>query len=222
MKSRWIRILALALLLALTVSEVSAMAETKKVKIVSETVYAGCGEYWLDVENWTGYEKTTLVKSSNSSVLKVKNKRWLCVIPKKAGKAKITLEYELDGKSYSTSTTFTVKKYPNPIKSLKINGKSIKLKDSDRLGYTFYLPDDGLKSSIIINMKPASGWSISKIRAYSYSPVDDDVKEAKFTVKNNKKFTLKAELNAKVTYTLKHKKGQTFNYGIHFWRLGDD
>ena len=218
MKNRLFRFLALALLLALTVGMAPAMAETKKVKIVPETMYTGCGEYWLNVENWTGNEESVLVKSSNSSVLKVKNESPLCVIPKKAGKAKITLEYKLDGESYSTSATFTVVKYPNPIASLTVNQKKIKLTDMAKYRYCVDCKY-GTKATVTINMKPKKGWKISAIKAYTLKTWSTKGKKT-LKVKNNAKFTVAKDREVFITYTLKKGK-TTFKYTVTVERYGE-
>ena len=222
MKNRLMRALALAMLLALVVSAVPAMAEAKgKTRsIISETLYAGTGDYWMTIKNWTWDETNVKITSSNSKVIKVPDKRFPCLEPKKAGKAKITVKFKLKGKQYKISKTFTVKKYPKAIQSLTINGQKIPLKDWARLNYWYEGEMDQLVT-VTINVNAAKDWKISKIKGYEVGMDAADGRKA-ITVKNNKQLTFGADYMGEVIYTLKNKKtGKTFKYTICVDHVGE-
>ena len=222
MKNRLMRALALAMLLALVVSAVPAMAaaKAKTRSIVAETLYAGTGDYWMTIKNWTWDETDVKITSSKPSVIRVPDKQFPCLEPKKAGKAKITVKFKVDGKQYKISKTLTVKKYPKAIQSLTINGQKVTLKDWARLNY-WYEGDMDKPITVTINLKAAKGWKISKIKGYKVGMDAADGRKA-ITVKNNKKLTFGADYMGEVIYTLKNKKtGKTFKYTIYVDHVGE-
>lgn len=219
MKKRFLRVLALALMLALAAGALSALAEAKKAKIITEKLYSNTGDYCIQLDNWTDDEEIVSVKSSNSKVIRVPRKESKWVEVKSAGKAKITIKYKLNGKTYTTSATFTVEKYPAPIKSLAVNGKSIKLTGEEKVRYNCeYVLDK--KVSITINLKTKNGWKISSIKAYTFDAWSDKGNKKTIIVRNNKKFTVPGDKEAYVTYVLKKNKA-TFRYTIGIMRYGE-
>ena len=221
MKNRTLRILAVVMLLALAAGMVPAMA-AKKVSIAAETLYAGDESYRVrfnDEEYFYSNFEIVSVTSNKPSVLKVENPQQTYVLPLKAGTATITIQYkDRKGKKYNVSGKITVIKYPNPIKSITVNGKSFKVKNyktgcqyADQSNYN-------KKLDVKINLKPASGWSIAGIKASKGYDYD---KSKAITVKNNKKFTLPKATGAVVIYTLKNKKGVKFAYTVRVIRAED-
>lgn len=202
--------LIMAIMLALTMIPAMAAAQAS---IVKETLYTGMGEYYIKINNWTYEEEIISVTSSDSSVIEVREKRYRGVQVKGVGQAKIKIKYKLNGNTRTISANFTVKEYPKPIKSVTINGKKVNLRKDTLVRYRYDLPDLDKKSSIKINMKPASGWTVNGIKAYYYN-VEKESKHYNLTVKNNKTFTIKKRCEAVVTYTLKNKKGTKFTYVI--------
>lgn len=217
MTNRWLRCLALALLLALAAGVVPAMAE---VKILTETLYAKCGDYHMQLKDLPDSAWGTLqVKSSDPRIIAVKNSASCWLTPRKKGTAKITVDYEVDGQAYSVSVKFTVENYPNPIKSFAFNGKKVSLKGEKRIRYDHWF-DDEEKAVIRLNVVPADGWKIAKIKAYTY-PAYKSGAHKSLRVKNNGAFTVKKNYEAVVTYMMKNTKGAKFNYTINLWRAGE-
>ena len=221
MKNRLLKVLALMMLLALAIGAIPALADYgDKASIEDMDLYAGCGDYLLDFdENWTWCEEIISVKSSKPDIIAVPYKDLELITPKKPGKSKITVKYKYEGKKYTISKTLTVKEYPNPVKSLTFNGKKVPLKGNKKVYYT-YTSKKHRKNSATINLQPNSGWKISQIKAWKWD-VDHAGHEKAITVKNNKKFTLAADWDARVVYTLKNKKGQTFIYTVIITELGE-
>ena len=218
MKNRLMRVLALVLLLALAVGVVPAMAATKKASFSNMALYANTGSCCLKLNNWTGDEEVVSITSSNPKVIDFEEDFSFWIIPKKVGSSTITLVYKLNGKEYTIKKKLTVSKYPKPIKSLTINKHRITLKDSAKCRFCFDEVMDK-KLSITINLKPAKGWKITKIKAYALKTWSDKGKKS-LTVKNNKKFTVPKDREAFVTYALK--KGKTkFNYTVSVERAGE-
>ena len=222
MKNRFATLLALLMALVLAVGAVPATAAAKKASIITEKLYSNTGDYLIDLKNWTYHEEIISVTSSNSKVIKVPDKHYRWVKVRAAGKAKITIKYKLNDVTYTTSATFTVVKYPSPIKSLRVDGKAVNLKGNARVAYDYW--PEGVeeeKVSVTINLIPASGWRISRIKAYQYNAYEDSDVHYAMTVKNNRRFTVKRDYEAVVTYVLKNKKGDTFKYAITVCRPGE-
>lgn len=221
MKNRSLRVLALALLLALTAGVVPAMAaQPGSASIAIEKLYADTGEYYIKIDGWTYSEEIISITSSDPTVINVTdNSRYVKI--KKAGSSTITIVYDLEGVTYEISGVLTVEKYPKPISSLTVNGKKISLKKERRVMYTFERQNLERDVTVKINLKPASGWKISKIKAYYYKVGHQDTHH-NLAVKNNKKFTVKKRCEAYVTYVLKNKKnGTKFNYVVRVWTPGE-
>ena len=223
MKNKLLRILALAMLLALVVSAIPATAEAKKVSIKGQLLWAGAYGESITVKNAPEGAVVTSVKSSNKSVLKVNQYGDtfddISVTPKKAGKAKITVKYKVGKNSYSvTSANFTVKKFPKAIKSLKVNGKSVSL-TKDKFDYPLF---DYAKTKGTITVKAASGWKVSKLVLFpdpDYNPSSTYRK----TVKNGKSFNIPSDGSYCVDITMTNKKtNDVFVYHVGFFRNIDD
>ena len=215
MKNRFATLLALLMALVLAAGAVPATAAAKKASIITEKLYSYSGRYFIELKNWTYDEEIISVTSSNSKVIKVPDKHYRWVKVRAAGKAKITIKYKLNDVTYTTSATFTVVKYPSPIKSLRVDGRAIPLKGNNKV-YFDYWPEgvEEEKVSVTINLIPASGWRISRIKAYQYNAYEDSDVHYAMTVKNNRRFTVKQSYEAVVTYVLKNTKGEKFNYTI--------
>ena len=220
MKNRLIRILALAMLLALAVGIVPATAAAKKLSIDSMTLYADTGSHFLELKNRTWEEEIISVTSRNTKVIDLEGEDSLWwVIPRKVGSSLITVKYRLGGKTYTIKKTLKVLKYPAAIKKLTINGRKIELKDINRIQYRID-GDIDKKVSATINLVPAKGWKISGIKGYKTS-LDGSIRKS-VKVTNNRKLTFGKNFYGHVFYTLKNKKtGKTFQYTIEFDHVGE-
>ena len=215
-------VLAVFMVFGMTcISTVEADAASAPVKIMKHT-------YWVGEESWgpapyMASEKVCAnamllsVKSSNKKVLKVVKTEGddlysYYLVPKKAGKSKITLKYKYKGKTYKLSKTMQVKKYPKPIKKIKINGKTKKPSK-----YKFSCDTNNYKkTSAKIKITPAKGW---KITGGYISQDESYFKTLKASVfKNGKSIKLKKDCSAYIYITMVNKKGETFDYGVSFIR----
>ena len=221
MKNRFATVLALLMALVLVVGAVPATAAAKKASIITEKLYSYSGDYLIELKNWTYDEEIISVTSSNSKVLKVPDKQYRWVKVRAAGKAKITIKYKLDDVTYTTSATFTVVKYASPIKRLRMDRRDVSLQGNGKVSHDYWPDVDEAKVKVTINLIPASGWTISRIKAYQYNAYEDSDVHYALTVKNNRRFTVKRDYEAVVTYVLKNKKGDYFNYTITVCRPGE-
>lgn len=154
-----------------------------------EGVYAG---------NTNGDDATvTSVKSSNSKVIKVIKSKYdgttyYDLKYKKAGKAKVTVKFKTpSGKVIKKTKTIKVKKYPNHIKSITINGKSVSVKKHK---YEYEKKFTGTKAAI--KFKAQNGWKISYADISMYdqdADKDVTVKSAKTKVKKGKSISFPKE-----------------------------
>lgn len=222
-----------AILLAVFVAFSMLCVFTGEADAASGPVKLDKKTYWVGEESWgsapvlpTGNNwdavdnaKLVSVKSSKSSVLKaVKDGNDLYgyyLMPKKAGKSKITVKYKLKGKTYTMSRTYSVKKYPNPIKALKLNGKTIKTSKNK-----FSLNTDGYKkTSAKIKITPNSGWKITLAYITLVKGDINKLKEIKPSVfKKGGSIKIPSGYNGYIFINLENSKGETFNYGVRFFR----
>ena len=115
----------------------SYAATSKYVKLASGTLWEG-DEVYRGVTYKKATDEATIVsiKSSKPKVIEAtkdeeyKDLQANTIVPLKLGKSTITVTYKYRGKKYSTSALYTVKKYPAPFKSMKVNGKNVDLKEN--------------------------------------------------------------------------------------------
>lgn len=132
---------------------------TAKCELVGDTLWKGDGENCLQWEGVNGDAEVVSLKSSNSSVLKVKKaeKLWDCTVtPKGVGKAKVTVKVKVNGKNKSISANYTVKKYPNALTQIKVNGKAVDLKNNK-----FEAQVKVTKEKNKVEFKLAKGWRLN-------------------------------------------------------------
>jgi hypothetical protein len=119
----------------------------EKAKLSPYTLWAGQDNGALVFENLYSDLPLVSVKSSDTSIIKVKAGKTLyasTLKAKKAGKSKITVEVKINGKKQKYSATYTVKKYPNALSSLNVAGKKVNFKknkftytlDSEKFSHT--------------------------------------------------------------------------------------
>ena len=211
-------LLAMAFVLTILAPASFAEAKTPKTTIVTETLWAGC-EYFptLQYNNMPSNAKIVSVKSSNTKVIKVEKQSSdindTLLYPLKPGKAKITVKYKVKGKTKTVSATFKVKKYPNPLLSVKVNGKKLDIKT-----YKFYYDFYKYKATNTkIQVKLAKGWKIAD--AYRFTEKSKDGSDFNdYNVKNGKAFKVKKGYNCYVFFNLVNSKGEYLQYGIRLYR----
>lgn len=213
------RILSL-LLVALTLVSLAgtALAASAKPAIAPRTLWAGC-EYFscVDFVNMPENAEIISIKSSKPSVIKAYREdsgiydNYL--VPLKAGTSKITVKYKLNGKTTSISGTYTVKKYPNPLTSVTVNGAKINIK-ANKYYYDF---NKYTKTKTMVTLKLAKGWKVGWTWGYTEDPQNEDTFK-EFKPKSGKAFTIKKGYDGAVFFTLVNSKGEELQYGIHFNR----
>jgi len=232
-------LLALGVVGSFTTASNAASGPLKAVQY--ETIYAGSTTMgYLSFEpsksnptekDWAKVDKCVLVsiKSINTKVLKAKKtgkemyEHYL--EPVKSGKAKITVKYKYNGKKYTVTKKVTVKKYPDAIKSIKVNGKSVNL---DKKAYRFdYDVEKYKKTSAKVKIKAASGWKISNAYMISAKGDTDKFKELKPSVfKKGTSISIKKGYDAYMFITLVctsgDNEGDTFTYAVRFFRKSLD
>jgi hypothetical protein len=208
---RTIRTCVAVLLVVCALSAGMAVQAKDKVKMVPETLWMGddCyggGRYESLPDDVESGAKVVKIKSSDKKVLKVvKDGKGLYdyyLVPKKAGKAKISVTYEFEDQKVTLSATYTVKKYPKPISSLKVNGKKM---DTKKNLFRSSVKWSSGKSKI--EVKPSSGWKVADMCYF-------DDKDDYHQVKNGKKFSLPK--NTTVHIELVNKKGENLTYHVDF------
>jgi len=169
-------------------------------------------------------ESVVTIKSSNPKVLKINrhgtsSDLWSYSIkPIKAGKVRITVTYKIDGTTKTTSNTFTVKKFPNPIKAMTVNGKKVPVPTAKN--FTDWQRVYCFKGkSAKVKVTPAKGWKLSgKLCAIITDKDVYDGYDYQKLFANGTAFKFGKSKNASVEFTLVRKNSDgtsdSFAYGI--------
>lgn len=184
------------------------------------------GTLWLGDESWSccDFSKTNdkvkvlKIKSSKTKVIKVKKtgSKWYdhYLVPKKTGKSKITIKYKYKKKTYTTSATYTVKKYPAPIQDLNVNGETV-----NTSSHKYSIDYDDYKGTFVsINLTPKSGWTIDWAYYNTYNNVTEEDNFVDVEGTGKIEFNLSTDEEAYVFYYLKNKKKEFMQYSIRFYR----
>lgn len=152
------------------------------------------------------------VKSSKPGVLKATKSNDLFNIKlqaKKAGKSKLTIKYNYEGKTYTTSAQCTVSKQ-YPLKSVSVNGKKVNLKKN----CLSYFPSKYKKGKAKVKVTAAKGWKVKSLQ-YCNDLISSSAKTKK--IKNGASVKTENGKISEVIVTLKKGK-QTFTYRLYFDR----
>ena len=206
------RRIAIVTLLAIALSLMfTASAKELNLKLETHTYWAGAPySYTVFTENLPDDAKLVSIKSSKPKVLGVEKwgtDKWDCAVqPLAPGKSKVTVVYKIDGKKVTVSGTFTVKKYPNAIKKLTFNKKTISLKKNP---FEIDCFSTAAKTNTI-KVTPASGWTL-------VSPIEILSEGSTYkSAKNGKSFGIslkKPRVSALIT--LRNKQNEEFEYFIN-------
>ncbi len=210
--------LLMAVLLMLGVFAPMSAQAAQKITITPELLWAGC-EYWRSVNlgDFPEDGKVLSVTASDPRIIKVvyegtgQHDHYL--MPLKKGKTKITVQYQTGSTRGTASAIFTVKNYPNPYKSITVDGKKINLKK-----YKYYFDINKYKKPTAkITLKLKKGWKIAYTDGISAKNVAN---EKSFKVENNKAFKIPKGKNARayVFFTVENKNHESLQYGIRIYR----
>lgn len=188
---------------------------------LSSTMYEGQTAY-VSVYKSGSYESGTLtsVTSGNPNIAAVtKESGGLYSIKAKAvGSTVVNAGFKAPGVAAgNVSSKLTVKKYPKQIKSLKVNGKKVRIKGSKR----YKLNKKCSSSKARIKMQLKSGWKITSVTANYYSKATGQMTKAKVTkkmVKNGKAFKFPKEYNTMWVTVMMMKGSKYIFYDFTFWR----
>lgn len=180
-----------------------------------DRMWAGESGYGVEIEG----AAVESVKSSNKAVLVAKRgffydendvkTPFYYLTAKKAGKATITVKYsDPDGKTGTLEKSIKVKKYPNPIKSLKVNGKKVTVSKNKYM----YSKGNFKSTKAIVKVTLNKGWKIADTWAYGYTKSGKTVK-----IKITKKMLTKGTVIKKLL-----KKYQTIDIGFTMIKGDDD
>ena len=183
----------------------------KAITLSKETFYAGHPKYNLlptdMISGGTENIEVTKVASSKPSVLKPvfnKNIEKVKLQAKKPGKCKVTVTYKIDGRTYSVSAAYQVLSYP--LKSVKVNGKAVKLTKHD----LYYYLGKYKKSSAKVSFVAAKGWKVVSIKRHTLTGKAKTAKNGATISTPNKDIT---------TVSITLKKGKVrFVYSVSFNR----
>lgn len=126
--------------------------------LVGMNIWMGVKEVYLEPSGIRGSTKVVSIKSSKKAVLGVRKGETLgncTVIPKKPGSAKVTVVVQINGKKQSFSANYTVKKFPNALKELKVNNTKVNLKK-----HKFGAEVKTGKNKVKVKYKIAKGWKV--------------------------------------------------------------
>lgn len=164
----------------------------------------------------------TKVTTSDSAVLKVetvdseKNFWSYRVYPRKAGSATLAVTYSQNGASKTISAKYTVKTFPNAIKSLKFNGESMAVPTSQNpSGSHGCFGFKGTSGKVQVEL--AAGWSIGSFSGYFYDKNSNSLGNLEIT--NGKAFTIPAKASyGFVNLDIYSTNGDNFYYSLGIQR----
>ena len=201
--------------------DAQAAAGVGKITFMSKTAFLSGGK--TDVNSFLLYGSEPVdyelvsVKSSNSKMIKIstfkdQNGTHFFMEPKKLGKCKLTVTYKYKGKKKTVKANFTVKKYVNPCKSIKVNGKSIDLK-SNNIDYYLH---NYKKSSLKIKLTLKKGWSIEY--ASCTRKMGDYLDISSDTLLKGKKINIGKGESPSVCLNFINEKGDRIKYPFFIFR----
>lgn len=202
----------LALAVAVTLAAPASVQAASKAKMKNQSFWEGITEE-IVIDNYPAKAKVVSVKSSKPGVIKVVGKGkdlgdHLLEL-KKPGKSKITVKYKVGKKTTTLSAVYTVKKYPNPYKSIQVNGEDLDIKNNP-----FFTRKNGYKeSTATIKVNPKSGWKIKEILSSDIGSYD--MKKVK--TKNGQAFKI-PEKGIRINFILVNKKKEKIGYNFIFSR----
>lgn len=199
---------------------------------INDDFYAGKKNVYISVGYYDpikdkSYEGTvTSVISSNKSVVKVvketaynekgKKQTYFHLNYLKKGKATLTVKYKKpNGKKATIKETLKIKNYPKMIKSLKVNGKTVKV-SKNKFSYTV---KKFKKTSAKIKMATKNGWKIKEAtvdlygKSYKYKELKKSVITKGSSISIPKKYDM-----AIVYIYMENKAGNQITYEVDFIR----
>lgn len=202
-----------------SVGEVKA-ASSEYVPLPS-VMWIGEYSYLVSVYKMDSSKEYTVKKvTSSSSAVKIKKEKWddktyWLATPKKAGTATVKVTYKKSGKTKKISTKIKVKKYPNHIKSLKVNGKKINISKNK---FTYTKRYKGTSAKIKMALK--SGWKIKSVDGVYYKKDTNKsfkVKKSQIAKGSKISFPKKYE-SMDVWIRMVNKKGDVITYDVYLYR----
>ena len=221
---------------ALTVGNIRVSAQSA-IQLTEKNLWTGNTndvflETYFEDDIYGVYEEMKIVKvtSSNAAVLKVSGSGSLVsgydVYPVKAGTAKLTVTYKLNGEKSTVSKTYTVNDYESGIESMSLNGNGIAVLSANNPSTEgYYFQFKGAKAKL--NITVADGWSLGKIRGKltgtskskaSKSQLKKAQKELR-SIQNEQAFTIPAGTSANIFINVKNPEGKSFPYTLHVVRF---
>lgn len=140
-----------------------------KPRLNPQTLWMGeteaSGNEFDPTTSFNSLSKLVAIKSSRPGVVKIRQYGDTlkdCIFePRKPGKSKITADVIINGKKTRLTTTYTVKKYPNALKELKVDGRKVNLKDNKFFGSVSLD-----KKRVKVKFRLGKGWKLKSCTCY--------------------------------------------------------
>lgn len=161
------------------------------------------------------------VSSSDPTVLKVnynKGDEDAVAKAKKAGKATLTVVYRIDDQPPTTLTQkIKVKKYPNEIRKMTINGKAVKISN-----HKFHVSKKCTTTTPEVKIKLKKGWKIKSVDAQANDYKNPKIKKIKITksmLTKGKSFSFPKRYGQMfINIVMINQKGEAIKYSIDLHR----
>ncbi len=207
MSKKLLSILICVMIIAsvLAIPQVSVSAATPKF-MTAATAWVGSGVVPLSdyISNF-GNATITKYSSTNPKVLGMSDSYGTIMIhPNAVGTSTIKATVKVGSKSYTITKKFSVKKHPNPITKLTLNGESIYNKNKPSYIYNTTPTSDVAK----IGLTLAKGWKLTKMEAVNPMMMTKD------TVKLNTDIPVVKDEGIIISLYLKNTKGEGFKYMV--------
>lgn len=201
-----------------------AQPENKAPVLEPQTFFAKDPAAALSIKNLDpDDDHACFVKSSNKKVLRVKEDvnadYGYKITPLKKGKVRVTVKCRKDGKNYTLKATYTVKAYPNVIKSLQVNGKKLKV-TSKKNAYS--VTQKNFKEEYAtVKLSQKTKWNIDYVYVdmWNNKGEGDQIEVPVDTIKTGGKINIPAKYtHADIQINMSRKTGPFFFYQINLKR----
>lgn len=138
-----------------------------KASLLNCTVWMGSGENAIPVQGFSPTSELVSITSSDTGVLTVQKgvRLYECTMaPKKVGSSKVTVVVKINGEKKKFRATFKVRKYPEALTSLQVDGKSVNLSKNH-----FYARQKVSKDSTKLKFQVGKGWKLKSCTYYDES-----------------------------------------------------
>lgn len=195
-------------------------SQSDKLRIIPRVLWLGMGDARISASGAVKRATILEVKSSKPSVMSVSGEdggdiESVTLTPNKPGKSTLTVKYKLGSATKVVNAVYQVMRFPNPVKSIKVNGVGVIVPTSKNCKKETALCDFAdTKVKFKVGLIP--GWKVGSISVYEYTRGSDFGKT--YYVSPGASFKLPKGKNARVTIEVVGKGQARYRYAVNLMR----